>query len=467
VRHVALIACHVKGIEVELRCGKVSVAEDRTRAGPNATHLEVWFAIMPAIARSGVLDPVIVLAGGPGQSDSSVAGLVMPLFAKLNRNRDIVFIDQRGTGHSSPLNCPPPKGATSLASQLDPALVLDSLDNCAKGFHDRGIDVTHYLTTDAAEDIDDVRRALGYAQINLWAASYGTRLALEYLRLYPAFLRSAVLDGPDPSSLQLPVAAAFDTDRALDAVLKACASQARCAKDHPDLSNELDALFAKLKSAPLQVVLSDPMTGRMTPFKLTTDTFASWIRQPLYSPITASLVPEAIVKASTGDFGALAALNLAVSGDVMDQLSLGMHLSVVCSEDLAHVKPEQVQALSSTRFGTSFYDFYKDMCMHWPTRPLPAAFFIYPRADTPILILAGGMDPATPPAEAKALLEGLRNARLLVAPSLGHGISEQACGPDLIDQFFRWIKPLALDGTCLQKLPAPQFFEALKDPEPK
>lgn len=467
MRHVPLAACHLKGIEVELRCGHLTVAEDRAKTDKKDAHLDVWFAVMPAIARTAVLDPVIVLAGGPGQSDSSVAGLVMPLFAKLNRNRDIVFIDQRGTGHSSPLNCPPPKGATSLASQLDPALVLDSLDACARGFRDRGIDVTHYLTTDAAMDIDEVRRALGYGQINLWAASYGTRLALEYLRLYPTQLRSAVLDGPNPSNMQLPLSAAVDTDRALDAILKGCAAEARCARAHPNLSNDLDVLFAKLKANPLQLTLTDPLTGTASALKLTPDTFAAWVRQPLYSPVTASLVPEAIVKASGGDLGPLAALNLAVTGDVIDELSLGMHLSVVCSEDMAAVKPEQLKALASSRFGTAFYDLYHDMCAHWPSRSLPDAFFALPHADAPVLILAGGLDPATPPVHGEVLLPGLPNGHLLIAPNLGHGISEQACAPELIDQFVRHPDKSKLDGNCLAMLPMPTFFEPLLGREPK
>jgi pimeloyl-ACP methyl ester carboxylesterase len=459
-RQVALAPCHVKGVELDMRCGTLDVAENRDK--PEGTRLKVWFAIMPAIAKGSVLDPIVVLAGGPGQSDSSVAGLVMPLFAKLNRNRDIVFIDQRGTGHSGALNCPPPKGSSLIASQLDPNVVIDSLDACARAFHEHGIDVTHYLTTDAAQDIDAVRSALGYSRINLWAASYGTRLALEYLRLYPDSARSAVLDGPAPSSLQLPLAAGADTDRALDALIRNCASEIRCKSAHPQLEHDLDALFAKVDDKSLAVTLTDPVTGEKMPLVLSSDVLASWLRTPLYSALTASLVPQAILDAASGNVDSLAALNLSVGGDVIDELSLGMHLSVVCSEDLANVDQAQVTALASTRFRSAFFDLYEKMCAHWPTRKVPAAFFAAPHSSVPVLILAGGLDPATPPAHGEAILPGLSQGRMLVAPNLGHGVSESACAPDLIYRFFREADARSLDGSCLTRLPRPLFFEPIK-----
>ena len=457
LRSAATSVCHLKGIDSELRCGSIEVPENRT-AQPVGRKVRLWFAVNPAVARNALDDPVIVIAGGPGQSASSVAGVLMPLFSKLNRTRDIIFLDQRGTGHSEPLDCPPPKGMDDLASQLNPDLMIASLPDCAKGFAKRGIDVTHYLTEDAAADLDDLRRALGYDRLNLWSASYGTRVALEYLREFPAAVRSVVLDGAAPSSLHLPLDLAIDADQSLSTTINLCKKDDLCNRLHPGLNASLDQLFYRLNQGKEIAHVSDPVTGSMANIPFSTDTFASWLRTPLYNALTTSLVPEAVADAAAGDYDVLAALNLSVSGDVFDQLSLGMHLSVVCSEDMSGVSDAMIEATLQTRFQDSFYRFYQAMCHDWPTRPVDAGFFTPVLASAPVLILAGGRDPATPPRHSTPLLAGLPNARLLIAKNLGHGISLVACAPDLIEQFVREGSAAKLDGSCLEDLPSPPFF---------
>jgi pimeloyl-ACP methyl ester carboxylesterase len=340
--------------------------------------------------------------------------------------------------------------------------MLASLPECANRFAVRHVDVTRYLTTDAVADLDDVRRALGYAALNLWGGSYGTRVALEYIREYPQHVRSAVLDGVAPSSLILPVDLSTDSDAALTATISSCAADAACSKAYPNLKAQVDQMFAQLGHGNLTARLADPVTGTVASVPLTADTFAAWVRTPLYNPLTESLVPEAIASAATGDFDTLAALNLSVSGDIFDQLSLGMHLSVVCSEDMAHVHREALASLSTARFKDTFYRLYQSMCERWKTRPVKDDFFSPLHSDRPILMLDGGRDPATPPRHAQALLSTLSNARLVVAKNLGHGLSSVGCAPDLIDQFIRTADPRALDTGCLENIPATPFFLPLK-----
>ncbi len=460
-RNSSLAPCHLKGIDTELRCGTISVLENRDDHTPTARHIRIWFAVLPSVARTPSSDPVVVIAGGPGQSASSVAGIVMPLFTKLNRTRDIVFIDQRGTGHSAPLTCPPPKGITDLASQLDPQLMLATLPQCFADYARKRVDVTHYLTDDAVADLDEVRRALGYGPVNLWGASYGTRVALEYLREYPEQVRSAVLDGVAPSRLRLPLDLAVDADHALSDMIAACSAQASCAKHYPGLSRQVDQLFESLSHGSLNARIVDPVTGSVSHLPLGSDTFFAWLRQPLYNPLTASLTPDAVASAASGDFGTLAALNLSVSGDMFDQLSLGMHLSVVCSEDMAHVSEADIAAVMQTRFKDSFYRFYQSMCDSWRARFVPDSFFAPLVSDRPILMLEGGRDPATPPRHAQSLLPTLSKARLIISPNLGHGISTVGCAPDLIDQFIRSANASTLNAQCLENLPAAPFFVPL------
>ena len=217
-------------------------------------------------------------------------------------------------------------------------------------------------------------------------------------------------------------------------------------------------MFESLSHGSFNARVVDPVTGSVSRVPLSSDTFSAWLRQPLYNPLTASLVPQAVANAASGDFGTLAALNLSVSGDVFDQLSLGMHLSVVCSEDMANVKEADIAAVMKTRFQDSFYRFYENMCNSWRARFVPDSFFQPLVSDRPILMLEGGRDPATPPRHAKRLLPTLPHARLIIAPYLGHGISSVGCAPDLIDQFIRSADATVLKAQCLENMPAAPFF---------
>ena len=203
----------------------------------------------------------------------------------------------------------------------------------------------------------------------------------------------------------------------------------------------------------------DPVTGSVSHVPLGQDTFSAWLRQPLYNSLTASLVPQAIANAAVRRLRHLGQRSIsAVSGDVFDQLSLGMHLSVVCSEDMAHVTDSDIAAVMHTRFKDSFYKFYQSMCDRWRARLVPDAFFEPLVSDRPILMLAGGRDPATPPRHAQSLLPTLSKARLIIAPYAGHGISSIGCAPDLIDQFIRSANASLLKADCLEHMPATPFF---------
>jgi pimeloyl-ACP methyl ester carboxylesterase len=385
----------------------------------------------------------------------------MPLFARLNRQRDVVFVDQRGTGKSQPLACDQPKGSTTLARQLDPEVALDLLRQCAAKLRADGVDTSRYLTVDAVKDFDAVRQALGYPKINLWGVSYGTRVELEYLRQYPQHVRSAILDSVAPPDMRLPVSFAIDSDAALDGVIGACASQQACASAHPQLRARIDTLFAELRAHSRVVRITHPLSGQVEAVNITLRDFASWVRAPLYSPVSASLVPTAIAAAAEGNFDALAASNLELGGADGSGVSMGMHLSVICGEDMTRVTPADLASIAGTRFGRSFYDGYQQLCSVWRSRPAPADFFEVPTSEVPILMLEGGADPATPPRHAQALLNKLHHAHLLVAPNLGHTVSLSGCAPDIVEGFIKSPDGPPPDGSCLIAIPRPPFFEPI------
>lgn len=450
-----LSPCRLPGLAQEVRCGRIEVAENPQ--APDGRRLQVHFAVVPAIAKNKAPDPLFVLAGGPGQSASSIAALAMPVFARVNARRDIVFVDQRGTGQSNALGCPKKKEAPRLAAVFDTRRQIDELAECLRTLD---ADTRHYATWIASNDLDAVRAALGAERINLWGASYGTRLALDYLRQFPQRVRTAVLDGVAPPDMALPASFAADSEAALAALLAACARDTGCRAKYPRLGAHVDALFARFGAAPVAVTIAHPLTGEAERVPLTRTALATALRLPLYLPTLAALLPHAIERAAQQDFAPLAAMLTAATGTEALQLAQGMHFAVICAEDMPRIDAAARGAAAATRFGTAFVELYEYACAHVPHAPAPPEFYALPRADAAVLILSGGVDPVTPPRHGTRVAKALVNARHLVAPHLGHGVSAHGCAPELIARFVRQGGFDGIDGACLERLPAPPFFVA-------
>ena len=237
--------CRLPGLEHEAQCGTVQRALDPV--APQGTQIDIHYAVLPALARNKKPDPVFFFAGGPGQSALDLAGQVSRLLARLGNRRDIVLVDQRGTGRSAPLLCDPPGVVRPLRDGVDPARQLELLRECRARLQalPHG-DLRQYTTTIAVQDADAVRQALGAGRINLVGGSYGTRAALEYMRQFPQAVRRALLDGGAPPDMVLPVSFEADAQAAFEALLAACASEAACAARHPDLRAQWHAVLATL-----------------------------------------------------------------------------------------------------------------------------------------------------------------------------------------------------------------------------
>ncbi len=326
--------CRIAGIEREILCGKVAVAENPDE--PAARTLNIHFAVVPAVARNVRADPVFVLAGGPGQAATRIAGMAMPIFAELNARRDIVFIDQRGTGKSNMLDCP--EESPSLAAMLDPAQQIERVKRC---LHDLESDTRQYATWIAVGDFDAIRRELGAERINLWGASYGTRAALEYLRQFPQHVRTVVLDGVAPPDMALPAAFSVDADAALTRLGEACAADADCHRRYPDFTARVDRLLERADRG-IDVSVPHPLTGEAQTLRVDRRLLASLLRAPLYAPSLAAVLPFALAEAGGGDFAALVALSAAVGARTNENFALGMHFAVICAEDMPRVTRHDV-----------------------------------------------------------------------------------------------------------------------------
>ena len=453
-----LQACRLKGIERAVQCGQVEMPENPDT--PTGRRLTIHFAVVPALAKNKAPDPLFVFAGGPGQAAMQVAGPLQPVLAQINARRDIVYVDQRGTGRSNALECGRPRRTLPLAESVDPARAIVELASCVARLP---ADPAQYATWIAVRDIDAVRQALGAAQINLWGGSYGTRAALEYLRQFPQHVRSVVLDGVAPAAMALPASFAVDSEAALQNLVERCRSEPACSRLHPTLAADIDALL-KGAAGGTRVTVAHPVTGAPESLTIDRTALAGMLRSPLYVPQLAAVLPHALARAGRGDWNPLLALHTALAGGVQDNFAEVMHFAVVCAEDLPRVGPAEMAASRATRFGTGFLDLYGQACRKLPVRPVPPAFYEPPTANVPVLILSGGADPVTPPRHGEAIARALPNVRHFVAPHLGHGVSGQGCAPELIGRFVRAAgftddKGKPIEGSCLEKLPAaPVFF---------
>lgn len=435
--------CVLVGVTREARCSWLEVAENPDL--PAGRKLRLHVAVVRATGIRPLPDPIFVLAGGPGQAASEIAGGVVPLFSGLAARRDLVFVDQRGTGKSAPLACPDDLQRRPLAEAFDDDANAARLIACRDGFTDAGIDLAQYATWIAMKDLEAARLALGYGPVNVWGASYGTRAALEFARQFPQNVRTVVIDGVAPALQPLPVALAFDTDFALDQVL---------AQTDGGVAAGLEAVLAPDSGI---AEVTDPFYGGRTSLRLERKQRVGLVRGPLYAPMLSAALPEALTRAGAGDWSALVGLQSGLRGG---RLYAGMHFSVLCAEDVPRITDEHRRAVASTRAGSTFIDEYERACRGWPTRPVPEAFFAPPSFSAPTLLLSGGQDPATPPRNADAIARTLPNALHLVAPRLGHGVSSAACAPRLMHEFVRSGSTSGLDGGCLEALPSPALFEA-------
>ncbi len=452
--------CRVAGVRGGVLCGSVERALDPDR--PDHGRITVEYVVVPALARNKLADPVFMLAGGPGQSAIDLIPQVMPLFSRLQNRRDIVFVDQRGTGRSASLACKDPRDET-LAEQSEPDRQLRLVAACRQELLKRPFirdpsDLGFFSTWIAVRDLDAVRAALGAEAIDLVGGSYGTRVGLEYLRQFPTRVRRAVLDGVAPPDMVLPASFSIDNEAAWQALVASCAAELACAAAHPRLGDRLASL---LSSLPREVTARHPLTGREERFTLTRDLVTGAVLGALYAPALAAALPEAIDAAAHGELGPLIGLSATLTARKSSRLSLGMHLSVICAEDLPGLDAAAAASASAT-FGDTTARQYRRQCAIWPRGPVPPAFYTLPTSPAPVLLLSGGIDPVTPPRHAERVARALgAKARSVVVAHAGHGVMTLGCLRDVV---FRFIDAktaadaVAVDAGCAAGVPRPPAF---------
>jgi len=445
-------SCHLPGVEEALRCLTLPVPLE---PGKPAT-LNLHVTIAPALRQGARPDPLFVLAGGPGEAGSDVLPLLSTAFRRVRATRDIVFIDQRGTGLSGKLECPSDADADAQLSDLEADAAVRRCIAASKA------PFAAYTTAAAARDIDAVRRTLGYGKINLWGGSYGTRLAQAYARAYPAGVRTLLLDAVAAPGQVIP-AGGRDSQAALDQLFAQCAKDAACARTYPDLRGEFDALVGKLDAAPLKLTLPDPRTARQIDVTMTSARLLDTVRNMLYSPADARRLPFLVHSASAGRWQPFVARrNLAADLSPDGSPATLLHLAVVCAEDMPRFT-SALAANDASPLTRTLADRLRGLCraLNVPAVPQTPPT----RIAAPVLLLSGALDPVTPPRRARDAARFMDHAQLLTAPNAGHGVSQLGCAPRLLRAFLD--RPEAkVDGACLNEIPAPTFQLGSAGPQP-
>ncbi|WP_084591584.1 alpha/beta fold hydrolase [Gilvimarinus agarilyticus] len=449
LRSAELLApCERKADETPLvsgaECGYLTVP--LTREQPDNT-IELYIKRWPAISAAPEADPLFVIAGGPGQSATDIADMLAGSFYELRKKRDIVFVDQRGTGQSSPLHC-----ELSESNQLlghSAAATEESIAQyrkCANTLADRA---PHYTTTAAVDDLEAVRQALGYSRINVWGGSYGTRVILAYLAHYPQSLRAVVMDGLAPVQLAMPYNIGAEANRALQRVADQCLALPACAERYGDSVAAAEQAASRLRAAPVTLSIDHPLTGLATPLLLDDSKLAGLVRFSLYDRLASRLLPAALSAAAQEDYRLVASLITRISDSAHSpNLALGMHMTILCNED-AGVSP---RPSSADFLGVDLAAPVARICEFWPKADIAPEFYQPVQSDVPALLLSGERDPITPPRWAGEVAEGLSNATVLSAAGAHHGVTQVGCSARVIAEFIAETHVGDNTAACLKNI---------------
>jgi pimeloyl-ACP methyl ester carboxylesterase len=445
--------CHIDGIKQQIKCGKLEVPENYQK--PNGTKITVNFAIIPAIDKSENKEPFMFLAGGPGQAATELAAGLRHGFTEIRKTRDLVLVDQRGTGESHPLQCEDDK--TQSVYQIIPEdFDANDVKECLSKLTG---DLSQYNSENAIRDFEAVRIALGHDKINIYGGSYGTRAALVYMRMFPRSLRSVVLDSVGP--VEVPIGLfGLSSARSFELLLENCKKDESCNAAYPELAIEFQQVVQKLEQSPITLDIPHPRLGEKTVFVVSKDKFISNIFMQLYSMQTRSFVPLIIHQANLGNYAPLAGIISQTDGE--QGIYLGLNLNIVCNEDMPKISEAMAFADAKNNFGGSLsFKSLQTACPLWPTYSVEQSFYQPVTANIPTLILSGNLDPVTPPSNGEKSAATIPDSHHIVVENVAHIAGMSECGVEIINEFLSSLKPKELNEGCLQELPVETFMTSL------
>ena len=446
---------------IKARCGTLIRPLDPS--DPGSLPLELSVAVVPALSLEPETDPLVLIAGGPGQGSISFYAGWASAFERVRRDRDILLIDQRGTGESAPMTCDIDEDI--IEGQYSTEQTLQVTKQCLEALP---YDPRFFTTSVAVTDLEALRSTLGYPQLNVYGISYGTRVAQHFARRFPGSTRTVILDGVVPPQIPLGPEIATESQLALERVLGRCAEDTQCSERFPDLHQDFIDVQQLFDKSPPVVELPDPLTGRIEEVELGSEEFGIAIRLLLYGHRSIALIPLLIHEAAEGNYGPLAAQFQMTVTQLTESLSIGMHNAVMCTEDIPFVDPDNVDhdALAASYLGPLQLEALQTICSVWPAGVIDDGLRVPVATAIPFLLLSGDADPITPPRYATTAAVDLEKAWLLTGKDQGHGQAVVGCVPRLISEFIATATLEDVDTSCIEQSFAMPFFLDFSGPAP-
>jgi pimeloyl-ACP methyl ester carboxylesterase len=437
----------------DARCYRLAVPESRQAP---ARTIGLRIVVLPATGTERAADPIVFLAGGPGQAATDLIRDPAVVRSVMRDRRDVVLADQRGTGGSNGLHCRFYGPPDVPQSYFDAFLPIDKVRACRRELESRA-DLAQYTTSASVDDLEAIRVALGYSRLNLVGGSYGTRLALEYVRRHETRVRAVVLESPVTPAVHAPEHFGRYAAAALDALIDECAASAPCAKAFPALRDEARAVFDRLRAAPMKTVVAHPSGGVPGEVTVSRDHVGEVIRYMMYSAAGGSRVPLFLHEASRGNYAPIAEflIRWRASG-TFD----GLYLSITCAEDVPLVAADAAERDDPTYLGGYRVRQQRAACAEWPRGTAPLDHVDPVRSPVPTLILSGMLDPVTRPANGDDIARTLTNRLHLRIPSSGHspdGLRGLECLAELKHRFLERASVAGLDASCVSRIARPGF----------
>ena len=452
---------------IKARCGTLLRPLDPSQglADSDSPTIELRVAVVPALNLQPENDPIVPIAGGPGQGSIDFYSAMEGAFEPLRRNRDILLVDQRGTGGSSRMDCPIDDDTLLFESDVTLEDTVEFINEC---LGELPHDPRYFTTSVAVTDLEAVRKALGYSALNLYGISYGTRVAQHFARRYPDSTRTVVIDGVVPPQVALGPEIATESQKAVDNILARCAEDDACSEHFPDIEATFARIVAELRDESVEVLVPHPNTGRFETITIGAGQFAGAVRLLAYSPTTIALLPLFIHEAGEGNWAPIAAQFMMTALQMSDAIAMGMHNAIMCTEDIPFLDKATIDydGIDASYMGSFQMETLEAICTSWPSGPIDPEFKVPVATDLPFLLLSGDADPITPPRYAELAAVDLSNAAHLIGKHQGHGQISVGCTSRVIADFVETADPGAIDTDCMERNFVMPFYLDFSGPAP-
>jgi len=418
-------------------CGYVTLPQDYDN--PDNGTVQIYYAQIKSSAENPHPDPLVYLVGGPGSSgtqllQSSFRSYLRPFAA----DRDVIVIDQRGTGLSNPtLFCREAVFRLSdilqSTSDTHAEVVLDILTDCQNRLDSQDIQLETFHSQNNARDILNVMLSLGYEEWNLVGVSYGSRLALTMMRDHPERLRSVILDSVYPLESDLYIDVYYHGERALNVLFDACQQDELCNANYPDLETVFYNLYNRLNETPIVTEFRPPRYETLQ-IQISGYRLYDWVFSWLYSVNSITSIPRLIYELDAGEISNIVRVGTLYESS-LTSISLGMHYSVQCQEefisdtvrDYASVVEDFPHLQGYLSYPVEGATTVSQLCALWQAQARDDVANQPVNSDVPALLLSGNFDPITPPPYADMVDATLDQSYNYVLPHIGHGVlrSEQ------------------------------------------